>query len=150
MVSNTNPQTGIRYGIVSANSLWPEVVDEIQMTGTDVHWTDYMAEIRAEVLADSSYLPEDKEDEIESRIELAGDRWMDDEPVHEFDMEGVKGRTTWLGGALMVWVFESPFLGTFRLCSPCVPNCCDLDTPDPEGCEGYDVPADWRIPLQGE
>jgi hypothetical protein len=146
MTPNTNPETGIRYGIISANSLDQEVVMQIQMEGRDVHWEARVAEIRAEVEDDESVDPEDREDEIEMRIERESDCFYDDEPVHEFDIDcpgygRVKGRTTWVSG-LCVWIFESPFTGAFGLCSPCVPNCCDLDRAG--GYEGYDVPADWR------
>lgn len=149
MSTNMNPVTGIRYGIISANSLDPEVVHEMQMDGTDVHWADHIESIRAEVMADDSYLPEDKEDEINSRIELEGDRWYDDEPIHVFgiDCPGygvVKGQTTWLGGALLVFIFESPFQEACDLCSPCVPNCGNLDSRNPDGYQCYDVPNDWR------
>ena len=68
-----------------------------------------------------------------------------EEPIIEFEYEGVKGRTSWLGGALNLWIFESPYTNTFALCSPCVPNVCNLDQPDPDGCVGYDVPPHWRV-----
>lgn len=35
---NINTETGIRFGVIPANSLDPEVVDELQARGTDVHY----------------------------------------------------------------------------------------------------------------
>lgn len=150
MTANINPVTGIRYGIISANALDPEIIDEIQQRGTDVHYEAFCDEIRAEVHDADSVPDDEKDDEIERRITNYGGQFYDDEPVHEFNLQGVKGRTTWLGGALHVWVFESPVTGVYRLCSPCVPNCGDLNSPvdvlrDKVGELCYDVPADWRV-----
>jgi hypothetical protein len=80
------------------------------------------------------------------------DNYQPDEPVHEGEIDyissGVAGkikwRTSWLGGALNVWIFESPFTGRFQQCSPCVPGAANLDNPDPDGILGYDVPPEWR------
>lgn len=152
MTANTNPETGIRYGIISANALDPDVLQQIWQQGIDLHWRDRMAEIRDEVMGDDSYLDEDKEDEIENRIELESDRWYDDEPVHSFEIDcpgygPVIGQTTWLGGGQLVWIFKSPFMTHAPLCSPCVPNCGDLNNADVlnhDLPECYDVPSDWR------
>lgn len=149
MLPNINPETGIRYGIIAANSLDPEIVSQIQMEGRDIYWEARLKEIREEVEADESIESEDREDEIEMRTERESDRFYNDEPIHEFNIDcpgygRVIGSTTRLGGALMVWIFKSPFTGAFALCSPCVPNCCDLNNAG--GYEGYDVPNDWRYP----
>lgn len=53
-------------------------------------------------------------------------------------------RTSWLGGALHVWIFLSPFTtDKARRASPCVPNAGILDKLD-GSVTAYDVPADWR------
>jgi len=48
MLPNTNPQTGIRYGMISQNSLADWVMDEIFHNGTNLSyesaWEDYKAE----------------------------------------------------------------------------------------------------------
>ena len=145
MLPNTNPETGIRYGIISQNSIDPWIIDRIFQEGRDVHWEERMAEIRDEVMGDDDVAPDDKEDEIDLRIEREGDRWCDDEPVREFEIDGVFGQTTWLGGGQLLWVFKSPFISNFDLCSPCVPNAGNLDNPSPHGYQTYDVPPDWRM-----
>lgn len=82
------------------------------------------------------------------------DNYQPDEPVHEGEIvipqqgnhaEGwVKYRTSWLGGALHVWIFDSPHVTQqARRASPCVPNAGILDTLDGDVL-AYDVPADWR------
>lgn len=152
MTANINPETGVRYGIISADSLDPEIVDEIQQRGTDVHFLDAQADLVAGIaMACDNFLRSSQIEKLTDRAQdMLADVWQDDEPVREFDLQGVKGRTTWLGGALHVWVFESPVTGVYRLCSPCVPNCGDLNSPadvlrDKVGEICYDVPNDWRV-----
>lgn len=150
MPPNVNPETGIRYGIISANSLDPEVVHEIQSLGVDRYHEARVEELRDAVRhACKDYV---RSDEIASVVDLAVenmDDFMDDEPIHSFEIDcpgygPVIGQTTWLGGALMIWVFKSPFHAAFDLCSPCVPNCGNLDSRNPDGYQCYDVPNDWR------
>ena len=152
MEPNVNPETCIRYGIISANNLHPEIVDEIQRTGRNVLFEDGYKEMDAALRrALDGHMPGWAVDDV---AELAWQLYEGqefDEPVHEFKIECpgfgfVEGRTTWLGGALMVWIFKSPFTGAYEMCSPCVPGCGNLDAPWP-GTNGevcYDVPADWR------
>ena len=149
-MTNMNPETGIRYGIVAANSLHGDVICELQANGKDLHWEEFAEDVKRGLQGEVDYGDHDDDpdfdfdEELDSRMENAADHFYDDEPVHEFDYQGVQGRTTWLGGALLVWVFESKWTTNARLCSPCVPNCCDLDSPDPDGYEGYDVNPEWR------
>lgn len=145
---NVNPETGIRYGIIAANSLDPEVIGEIQSSGRDIRYEEAEEELRAQIKAVcKDWMGDSESDDVaDLATENLANNWQDDEPVHEFEIYGVKGRTTWLGGALLVWVFESKHSGLHRLCSPCVPNCGNLDTPeDSEGYICYDVPPDWRV-----
>jgi hypothetical protein len=72
------------------------------------------------------------------------DSYQPDEPVHEGEKDDVKYRTSWLGGALNVWIFESPHItDKARRASPCVPNAGILDVLDGD-VQAYDVPANWR------
>jgi len=146
-MTNINPETGVRYGLISANSLDPEVICDLQANGRDVHWEAHKQQIADDLQmeVDNGAKFENFDEELDYRVDRAADRWDDDEPVHEFDYQGVKGQTTWLGGALLVWIFESKWTTNARLCNPCVPNCCDLDSVDPNGYEGYDCNPDWRM-----
>ena len=125
-LSNVNPDTGIRYGIVSLNSLADWVFDEFLTGGTNLSYEAALAE-----------------------WELEGN----DRDVDEFDYEGdedtfelltpdgLKLGLSTLGGAYNVWVYESPYVVNHGLCSPCVPNCGNIDTPGDFEC--YTLPADW-------
>lgn len=147
MTINTNEKTGIPFGYIAADKLDPEIVTALQMTGKDVHydeaWSQFLAEKRTELgLHDGSdeengFEPQDYQQEFD-------DSYNPDEPVHEGELEGVTFRTSWLGGALNVWIFESPYIThRARKASPCVPGAAILDTLD-GGETGYDVPPDWR------
>lgn len=50
---NRNPDTGVRYGYISANSLHPELVDELQFgpQAVDVHYENFKTEVYAAMRA---------------------------------------------------------------------------------------------------
>lgn len=181
MFTNINPETGIRYGYISAQSIHPVVLDTIMYSvGKDLTYEAAKLEAKAEVEREADQIEEeariaiaerggytdreaedaleeeielaynrlgydDQEDFIDSKLSRAMDHIYIEEPIIEFEYKGVKGRTSWLGGALNLWIFESPHTNTFALCSPCVPNACNLDQPEPDGYVGYDVPPHWRV-----
>lgn len=170
MTANVNPDTLIHYGYIAANSLHGDIVTELQDNGTDVYYDDAKEEAQREVarkpevqaeacteMDDADLDASDADTRFEFTLVHVKDNWegskweqqfndnyQPDEPIHEGTKDGVKYRTSWLGGALNVWCFFSPHVGRFRPCSPCVPGAADLDSPDPEGIEGYTVPESWR------
>ena len=148
---NYNVKTGIPFGYISASALDSDIVDSlIYGNGTtefhDISWQEAceqgVADYRrsnldeSEDLADSEILDIIQDDLAES---------MGDSEIH---VEGIYGNvhyaTSWLGGALNFFIFESPYVtNCARKASPCVPNAAILDTLD--GTErGYDVPPEWR------
>lgn len=181
MFTNINPETGIRYGYISAQSIHPDILDTIMYSvGKDLSFNEAELEVKAEIEREAEEIEEeariaiaerggytdreveealeeeieaaynrlgydDREDFIDSKLSRAMDHLHIEEPIIEFEYKGVEGRTSWLGGALNLWIFESPHTNTFALCSPCVPNACNLDQPDPDGYVGYDVPPEWRV-----
>jgi hypothetical protein len=178
MTANINPDTGIAYGYISANVLDSDIVNELQMNGTDVYYEDAKLEEQIEVAhnpeaqkaamdeapPDPEIDPKDETAVFEHTLQYVKDNWdgskweqhfsdcySPDEPVHEGEKDGVRYRTSWLGGALNVWVFKSPFV-TLQAgrASPCVPNAGILDTLDGD-VTAYNVPDDWRQgPDEGE
>ncbi len=144
MQPNVNELTGIRYGIISANSLDGELVHDLMYRhGEDLSWKEAAVEIGNEVnaLVEEGLIDEDDVDrEMDERL-------CDlniEEPIIEGACEGVLYRTSWLGGALHFWIFESHRIGKYNLCSPCAPNAGNLDCPNENGYECYDVPEGWR------
>lgn len=181
-MTNINPDTGIRYGYISAQSIHPDILYVvIDVIGEDLTYEDAEAEAEANAIAerqadnieeevriaiaeaggftDREYedISEEwtsmayerlgfdcREDYVEKFVELSMDNFYCDEPIVEFEYEGVHGRTSWLGGACNLWIFMSPHTGLYQECSPCVPGAGNLDQPNPDGVLTYDVPADWR------
>ena len=146
---NRNPETDIRYGYISAQSLHPDVIDELQQRGVDLHYeeakSDFLSQLR-HLLEDNAICTWSINGIIEAASDAWGDAFYDDEPVHEGEYESVHYRTSWMGGALHVWVFESPIAKKYQECSPCVLlGAGNLDCPDPDGVLTYDVPAEWRV-----
>lgn len=144
MFANINPNTFIPYGVISAQSLHPDVVADLVTHGRDVRWDDACDEI-SEILKSSlsDYVRHcHMNDLVEMVVELAAEDWNCEEPIYEGEWENVKFRTGWLGGAMLVWILESPHIAGYAKCSPCVPNAGDLNNEGDYSC--YDVPASWR------
>jgi len=134
MIVNTNPETGIRYGVVSMNSLESWVWEEFYTQGTDESYAEAMREWQEE----NPDAEKHEEYTYGENLEIEESEWS-------LDIEGMKLRISWLGGAPLLWVFESPHKAAVSLCSPCVPNAGDLNNKVPlgQGFACYDVPADW-------
>lgn len=151
MNTNTNLETGIRYGTIYLNHLNADTADWLFTDGTNVSeeeaYEEAEIEIRAAVMAEIASGEFDDEDndleaEVARRMENLDDYFQIDEPYIEGECEGVKYGISWLGGAPLLWVYESPYITKHGLCSPCVPNAGDLESEGEYEC--YDVPPDWR------
>lgn len=152
-IVNMDPDTGIRYGTIYLNNLDGDTAAYLFDEGRNVSEDEAIEEIRrwinAEIdqeIEDGRYISDiesDPEWEFERRLDRALQNLQIEEPTIKGTCDGVEYMITWLGGAPLLWVFKSPFTGKFDLCSPCVPNACNLDSPNPDGYEGYTVPADW-------
>jgi len=139
---NYNPATGVPYGVIACQSLDAELVDELWYThGTDLSYEEAVRELRNEVNAEVE-AGELDEDDFDSELDLRVERIQIDEPTIEGVYEGVHYHISWLGGAPLLWVFESPHINPHAQCSPCVPGAGDLDSEGDVLC--YDVPDDWR------
>ena len=148
---NTNTVTGIPFGYIAAAALDPEVVEQL-LHGRGAVDLSYQAALdeahkRADIdAAELGYAhgAPDWDRFVERQVETQMNFYECGEPDIEGEYEGVTYATSWLGGALNFWIFESPVTTTkARRASPCVPGAAILDTLD--GSEfGYDVPADWR------
>lgn len=150
-MTNMNLTYGIAYGYISANALHSDIVCSLQ-EGKDVYYEEALEEHLAGLRDD----PDFDEDEATEKF---SDTWMGDEPVHEGtikvaggnfpEVTELKYRTSWLGGALNVWIFESPFVtDKARKASPCVPGAGILDTLDGD-VRSFDVPPTWRCEKGG-
>mgnify|MGYP001766685255 CR=1 FL=1 len=177
-MTNTNPETGIRYGCIYLNSLDSDTAQWLWDVAENLSEAEAYAELKSEIERDAENIEEevriavaerdyamlsndrymedeveaaynrlgydDRDDYIDTRLELESEHIQIEEPTLAGICEGVRYEISWLGGAPLLWVFESPYVSTFDLCSPCVPNAVSLECPNPVGYEGYDIPADWR------
>lgn len=130
---NYNPETGVAYGVASMNGLKSWLWDEIVTHGRNLSAEGYVADCAAEGI---------DEDDIDwDGVEF-------DEPAWEATIDGIKVGIDWLGGAPLLWVFESPHIVEAPACSPCVPGAGDLDSIGGASSGGsvrcYSIPDDWR------
>ena len=155
--ANIHPVTGIRYGAINGNSLDPDVLYELHDKASEIVFNayrldemkrfanerdhDYADDIQADDLFNS--LTDAFGEEFDDFIYAVDENYEYDEPQAEFEHEGIKVVFSYLGGAPLVIVTESPCIAIAELCSPCVPNAGNLDSKDPDGEECYDVPVDW-------
>lgn len=156
MIPNQD-EHGIRYTMYSMNDIDSDLVDDLLYTyGKDLSYEAAYEEEEACQRAEwenncetSSILAQENFDVIPVFADFEADFKdfvpMIDEPVIEGTHQGIHYRTSWLGGAQMLWVFKSPIIGHFNLCSTCVPGACDGSAPTPraDGFCGYAVPPDW-------
>lgn len=160
-MTNIHPTTGIRYGVISGDSLHPEVLDDMYLLASDSVSDALEAERRSEltkalITAVKELLPHvpvdatDVADLVDQQIDWEAENIPTHyfEPDAEIEYEGYKLRYCYLGGAPIVFVLEGPtVVYANALCSPCVPNAADLDSGfSDEGGDGYlcyGVPEDW-------
>ena len=144
-MTNVHPETGIPYGYISANSLDPEVVQELMhgLHTRDLSYEEALFEAKTKFLRETEDRPDmDMDDDFDEQA--FNDSYTQEEPAIEGTYEDVKYRSSWLGGALNFWIFFSPHTNNFDKCSPCVPYAGNLNRPNPLGDLAYDVPPDWR------
>ncbi len=130
---NRHPTTGVRYTIYHINNeLHPDVWDDIYR-GTSLDYAEFEADCRARAarqledvqsMLEIELRPSDYEAMLDTLYEamLEQHTFEPDEECYEGETDGIKWRTTWLGGAPHLIVLESPYYGCGLQCSPCVPG----------------------------
>lgn len=168
--SNVNTQTGIRFGVISQNTLNPEALDDVFQTGEDLDFESFREQVKADLLSAiegalnnyliGSRLPDSAKDAADAAFDAISDNLGDcyentgDCTRMEYKRDGYHVRTDSSGD---VWVFESAFFTYAQFCSPCAPGACYLSAflcnPDPETdkdnrayCFGHDWFDDGKAP----
>lgn len=148
---NQNPTTGIAFGYIRADAIDSDLLHEITLiNGKDLTYegalAEYLAQQRTlhECSIDEGEIEPDEEFDENAATDKFNDECQCDEPIYEGEHEGVKYRTSWLGGAQHLWVFESPVVTKCRPCSPCVPGAGNLENVGDY--EAYGVPTSWLTP----
>ena len=145
---NTHPVTGIRYTVYSMRNLKSWIYEELfhGSQATDLSYEEayeeelslsikrarYEAEVNGKEFDEAGVIEDWECPELEI-----------DEPNIAGTYDKVRYEISWLGGAPLLWVLESPHTGQFVLCSPCCPQACDGDSPIAGGFTGYAVPEEW-------
>lgn len=147
-MTNINPETGIRYGCIYLNSLDPDTAawlwDNAENLSEAEAYAELKSEIEVQVREGCPDLDESEvEIEVEKRLDCAAQYIEIEEPTLAGTCEGVRYEISWLGGAPLLWVLESPVISKAKLCSPCCPNAGDLNNLDDDGYECYGIPAGW-------
>lgn len=164
MIPNQD-EHGIRYTMYSMNDIDSEMLEillyqEGKNLSDEAAYKEEEARQRAEWEARCEKACVEAQDEERDpptfddfEVNLDDFNYVDiDEPIIEGTYQDVHYRTVWLGGAQMLWVFKSPIIGHFNLCSPCAPGACDGGRPTPraDGFLGYAVPPGWLFVDPGE
>lgn len=145
---NTHPVTGIRYTVYSMRNLKSWIYEELfyGSQATDLSYEEAYEEELSLAIKRARYEAEvnGKEfDEADFIEDWECPEFEIDEPNIAGTYDGVRYEISWLGGAPLLWVLESPHTGQFVLCSPCCPQACDADSPIAGGFTGYAVPEEW-------
>lgn len=136
MIPNTHPTTGIAYGVVSMNKLDPELWESLIYRGENL---TCKALFEQHVMA---YDPEEHPDRDAYLDEFdANYQGFDEEKWAGETSQGIKWELGWLGGAPLLWILESPHVGDYEQCSPCVPNAGNLEKAG--NLKTYTIPNDW-------
>lgn len=155
MKPNTNPLTGVAFGYVCANDLDPDIV-EVLMHGPKAHDSSYEDALEQALNGVAKALNLNCKWDLPESVkeELADIFQANYEPVeepHVYGMhQGVTYCSSWLGGALNFFIFESPVRAQGRRSSPCVPNAGILTPANDGDVECCGVPADWWAEVHQE
>ena len=124
---NYNKDTWIPFGIISANRLHSDLIDDMMFNDNiENFYSDYIG-------CHDEFLEYCTDDECMCEI---------DEGFFRGKIDDVSYESCWLGGALNIVILDSPHVTVYAgKASPCVPGMAILDE---EGEEyGYTVPPDW-------
>jgi hypothetical protein len=144
--SNIDVATGIRYGIISQNSVSPYAMDDVYTQGEDLCYESFIEEVKASVRAAIVNAIDDHGGRV------YGDLDVDDiVDMAEFDFYESSGPHAYSDGELSVqttgdndlFVFKSEYYTFAQFCSPCVPGAGNLDCPCEDGPKTYCLGPDW-------
>ncbi len=148
MTANINSETGIRYGVIDANSV-PWLLESIIDNGVNETWEAFKRERIEEAgelvakweecgLGNTENLAEQLFDDVDWDFYEA-----QEEEYTYTDEKGNQFLLGYLGGAPLIWCVKTSKIAQARECSPCVPNAGDLNSQEEGGFECYGVPEEY-------
>ena len=150
--ANINQETGIHYGVISGNSLDPDLLFDLYMKAENIQMDEALIEYLCQLLSDNEIDYSDlsevqplidccEANDLDVDLDYFADCFEAYEPSGSFVHDGINVTFSWLGGAPIVFVMASPYTTKAALCSPCCPNAGDLDNLDHDGCLLYTSPS---------
>ena len=143
---NRDSETGIRYGMISQNSLNQDAAAEVYYNGSDLGFEENKENLKKAISAAIQSAAEEHGASVNDPDEAAQEivdnvEWQDSESgPFMLEADGVKVQTT---SNNELWVFKSPFYTKAQFCSPCVPGAGNLDCFCSDGPKTYCLPVDW-------
>lgn len=149
--TNRNPETGIRYGIISLESLHDYAFEDLATHGEDTDFNAYVQEIRTTARDAIESALSDYPGRLRTIVadaaadaaeENCGEYYeqTSDYPRYRYEYDGYILHTT---GDGQVFVIRSPFTTHAQFCSPCVSGAGNLDSPCDSGPECYCFGPEW-------
>lgn len=147
---NRNKETGIRYGIIPANSIGQAWYDSAEPDYGDPHCPQCGNDVKPArgEYAKYDHAKHESADYVchHCKAVFGGESAFSDESqgcTYEGD-----GITAFEDSQGDVWVTQSPYFTYAQFCSPCAPGACYLRNPldaqdKPEANKCYCLPADW-------
>ena len=147
---NRDAETGIRYGMISQNSLNGDALDDVYTNGDDLGYLESREQMKAAIANAIESAVADYGDIDSDEVRRMADEIADSDLLimHDCDESGpyaysegdLKVQTTSNND---LWVFKSPFFTHAQFCSPCVPGAGNLGTHCPDGPKTYCLGHDW-------
>lgn len=150
-LTNLDPTTGIRYGVIHSNKLMGEAFSDIESNGTDLDFEDHKEELKIQlsdaikgVLESLGHArandSDDLADGIVDSLEWDGYESPGDCTRYEYESDGYHLQTCSDGD---IFVLKSPYKVKAAHCSPCAPGACSIDSPCDDGAWAYCLGAEW-------
>lgn len=144
--TNVDMANGIRYGIISQNSLSHWSMDDVFTQGDDLGYEAMIDEVKDSIKSAIERIIEEAGGSIDGDLDVDGfmedvsfDNYESDGPRSYFE-DNVHVQTT---SNNELFVFKSPYYTFAQFCSPCVPGAGNLDTPCDDGPKTYCLHQDW-------
>lgn len=149
---NRDPDTGIRYGIISLHALHPEACEDFEAEydarcphcGADVPDDTHFTRFQAPTYLTANGVekrPGDWTTCASCEKHFREDDQYGDEPDRQvLNTTEYKGS---IDSSMDAWCFKSPYYTLAAFCSPCAPGACSLSTPCEDGERAYCFGHDW-------
>lgn len=146
--TNINRETGIRYGVISCNSVMGEALADFEGDYGEASCpkcgnaaTEFGAFEGDATEFDTGHGCADYVCESCEYVFDSQDAFGDEPLGFTYEQDGYS--CTMGTDGFGVFVLEAPFYTLARFCSPCAPGAGDLDSPDDDGVKTYCLGADW-------